>query len=150
MPIFVPDLFSGYLQGRRAAIEDNWKDQEKYGSVLGKQLQNAFNMETFDDAARIARNKALSSNASTALTGAEADLGIAEAEQALAQGLPAASVGAKIAQLEATKATIMQRAQQQIAYYDAVIAKIKANQSTDPTVDNGGSLVPNAGGNTNQ
>ena len=148
--IFIPDIFSGYIQGRRQAIADNWNDLNQYNNVLSGQLKNAFNMQTFGDAAQIAHNKALSSDASTALTGATADLGIAEAGQALSQGLPATQVAAKIAQLEATKATIMRRAQQQIEYADAQIERIKANAqaqagSIDPTITNGGQLLPDAG-----
>lgn len=147
MPIFIPDLFSGYLQGRRAAIQDNWNDLTNYNKTLGGQLKNAFNMQTFGDAAQIAHNKALSSDASTALTGANADLGIAEATQALSQGLPTTQVSAKIAQLEATKATIMQRAQKQLELLDAQIERVKSAQTTDPVTD-GGELLPDDGSTT--
>ena len=30
MPIFIPDLFSGYIEGRRKAIQDNWTDLTNY------------------------------------------------------------------------------------------------------------------------
>ncbi len=52
MPIFIPDLFTGYINGRRAAIQDNWKDAENYNSVMKGQLDNAIAMQTMADTAR--------------------------------------------------------------------------------------------------
>ena len=54
MPIFIPDLFTSYINGRRQAVADNWQDLSNYNQVLAGQLNNAFNMATFDPRVRSA------------------------------------------------------------------------------------------------
>lgn len=88
MPIFIPDLFSGYVEGRRKAIADNWTDLTNYNSVLGGQLENAFGLQTFDDKARISRDNALVSGMNTALSGATTDLALARALENMRLGTP--------------------------------------------------------------
>lgn len=66
MAVFIPDIFSGYMQGMRQATEDNWKDLSNYNSTLQGQLGNAFKMATFDPAVRTAWNQGqISDNATT-------------------------------------------------------------------------------------
>lgn len=54
MPIFIPDLFTSYINGRRQAVADNWQDLSNYNQVAAGQLNNAFNMATFDPRVRSA------------------------------------------------------------------------------------------------
>ena len=54
MPIFIPDLFTSYINGRRQAVADNWQDLSNYNHILAGQLNNAFNMATFDPRVRSA------------------------------------------------------------------------------------------------
>lgn len=58
MPIFIPDLFTSYINGRRQAVADNWQDLSNYNQVAAGQLNNAFNMATFDPRVRIAESQA--------------------------------------------------------------------------------------------
>ena len=73
MPIFIPDLFSGYLQGRRDAIKDNWTDLTNYGNVLDKQLDNAYSMQTFGDRVQKSAFDTEQEKQKTALGGAYTD-----------------------------------------------------------------------------
>ena len=73
MPVFIPDIFGGYLEGMRKANQDNWSDAENYNKVLQGQLNNAYAMATFDPAVRMAWNNAAMSNYNNALQGANAD-----------------------------------------------------------------------------
>ena len=88
MPIFIPDLFSGYVEGRRKAIADNWTDLKDYNNVFGGQLENAFGLQTFDDKARISHDNALVSGMNTALSGATTDLALARALENMRLGTP--------------------------------------------------------------
>lgn len=67
MAVFIPDIFSGYMQGMRQANEDNWKDLSNYNTTLGGQLGNAFKMATFDPAVRTAWNQGQISDNTTML-----------------------------------------------------------------------------------
>ena len=58
MPIFIPDLFTSYINGRRQAVADNWQDLSNYNQIAAGQLNNAFNMATFDPRVRIAESQA--------------------------------------------------------------------------------------------
>lgn len=58
MAVFIPDIFSGYLNGMRQANEDNWKDLSNYNSVQNGQLDNAYKMATFDPAVRSSYDQA--------------------------------------------------------------------------------------------
>ena len=98
MPIFIPDLFSSYVEGRRKAIQDNWNDLNNYNNVLGGQLDNAYTMDTFDARARQESNNAQVSDMNTALSGANTDLALSEALEGLRQGLPVETVRSKLQQ----------------------------------------------------
>lgn len=73
MPIFIPDLFTGYINGRRAAIKDNWQDAQNYNSVMKGQLDNAIAMQTMADTARKSNASANVADMNQALTGARTD-----------------------------------------------------------------------------
>ena len=73
MPIFIPDLFTSYINGRRQAVADNWQDLSNYNQVLAGQLNNAFNMATFDPRVRIAESEAQLGEQNNALGGAMTD-----------------------------------------------------------------------------
>lgn len=73
MPIFIPDLFTGYINGRRAAIQDNWQDAKNYNEVMKGQLDNAIAMQTMADTARKSNASANVADMNQALTGARID-----------------------------------------------------------------------------
>lgn len=73
MPIFIPDLFTSYINGRRQAVADNWQDLSNYNQIASGQLNNAFNMATFDPRVRIAESQAQLGEQNTALGGAMTD-----------------------------------------------------------------------------
>ena len=73
MPIFIPDLFTGYINGRRAAIQDNWKDAENYNSVMKGQLDNALAMQTMADSARRSNASANVADIYQTIAGARTD-----------------------------------------------------------------------------
>lgn len=73
MPIFIPDLFTSYINGRRQAVADNWQDLSNYNQVAAGQLNNAFNMATFDPRVRIAESQAQLGELNNALGAAMTD-----------------------------------------------------------------------------
>ena len=73
MPIFIPDLFTSYINGRRQAVADNWQDLSNYNQIAAGQLNNAFNMATFDPRVRIAESQAQLGEQNSALGGAMTD-----------------------------------------------------------------------------
>lgn len=73
MPIFIPDLFTGYITGRRAAIQDNWQDAKNYNEVMKGQLDNAIAMQTMADAARKSNASANVADMNQTIAGARTD-----------------------------------------------------------------------------
>lgn len=73
MPIFIPDLFTSYINGRRQAVADNWQDLSNYNQIAAGQLNNAFNMATFDPRVRIAESQAQLGELNNALGSAMTD-----------------------------------------------------------------------------
>lgn len=73
MPIFIPDLFTGYLNGRRAAIQDNWQDAKNYNEVMKGQLDNALAMQTMADSARKSNASANIADMNQTIAGARTD-----------------------------------------------------------------------------
>lgn len=73
MPIFIPDLFTGYINGRRAAIQDNWQDAKNYNSVMKGQLDNALAMQTMADSARRSNASANVADMNQTIAGARTD-----------------------------------------------------------------------------
>lgn len=73
MPIFIPDLFTGYINGRRAAIQDNWQDAQNYNSVMKGQLDNAIAMQTMADTARKSNASANVADMNQTIAGARTD-----------------------------------------------------------------------------
>lgn len=100
MPIFIPDLFSGYLQGRRAAIQDNWTDLKDFNTVLGGQMDNALNLQTMADRARISASNANLTEQAAALGGANTDQLLKQLQLDNLAGLNALNTQARVAQLQ--------------------------------------------------
>ena len=73
MPIFIPDLFTSYINGRRQAVADNWQDLSNYNQIAAGQLNNAFNMATVGPRVRIAESQAQLGEQNNALGGAMTD-----------------------------------------------------------------------------
>lgn len=73
MPIFIPDLFTGYINGRRAAIQDNWQDAKNYNEVMKGQLDNALAMQTMADSARKSNASANIADMNQTIAGARTD-----------------------------------------------------------------------------
>lgn len=73
MPIFIPDLFTGYINGRRAAIQDNWQDAKNYNEVMKGQLDNALAMQTMADSARRSNASANVADMNQTIAGARTD-----------------------------------------------------------------------------
>lgn len=73
MPIFIPDLFTGYINGRRAAIQDNWQDAKNYNEVMKGQLDNAIAMQTMADTARKSNASANIADMNQTIAGARTD-----------------------------------------------------------------------------
>ena len=73
MPIFIPDLFTGYINGRRAAIQDNWQDAKNYNEVMKGQLDNALAMQTMADSARRSNASANIADMNQTIAGARTD-----------------------------------------------------------------------------
>jgi len=99
MPIFIPDLFGGYLKGRQAAIADNWTDLNQFNKVLGGQMQNAYNQQTMADRARMSNAAANISDMNQAVTGATADQQLGLIQQQKLQRLNELKAAADAAQL---------------------------------------------------
>lgn len=100
MPIFIPDLFGGYLSGRQAAIADNWTDLNQFNQVLGGQMQNAFDQQVMADSARISNASANISDMNQAVTGATADQQLDLIQQQKLQKLNEAKARLDKAQLD--------------------------------------------------
>lgn len=88
MAVFIPDIFSGYLNGMRQANTDNWNDLSNYNSVQQGQLKNAFQMATFDPAVRTAWNLGTQSDNKTLINSAATDNALRTNAIASGLGLP--------------------------------------------------------------
>lgn len=139
MPIFIPDLFSGYVEGRRKAIQDNWTDLTNYNSVLGGQLQNAFNMETFDDNVSMSRDNAQNSRANTAYNSLAIDNMIAQLLEERKLGVPSAAANARLASIMDAISTgnYNVNLRNDPRYKDAQFARYGTNGTTSTTTGNG-------------
>ena len=133
MPIFIPDLFSSYIQGRRAAIQDNWDDLTNYNKTLGGQLQNAMSMETFDDAARIAHNRAALSDMGRVQGALDTQLGLQTYALGQQANLPQMEIDARIAQLQQMILNLQQLKQQQQDTQNTPLAQNVGTSTTNPT-----------------
>lgn len=97
----IPDLFSGYINGREQAIKSNWNDLSNYNSTLGGQMQNAYNMATFDPAVRSAWNTAQQSDYSTIAAAQGLDNTLQANQLAQKAGIPQATANAQAATIQA-------------------------------------------------
>lgn len=91
MAVFIPDIFSGYLNGMRTANEDNWKDLQNYNNIQKGQLDNAFKFATFDPAVRVAWNQGANSDYNRLLSALTADSKIRTGQTYMANGGPEAT-----------------------------------------------------------
>lgn len=139
MPIFIPDLFTGYINGRRAAIQDNWKDAENYNSVMKGQLDNALAMQTMADSARRSNASANVADMNQTIAGARTDN-----ELDLLMKQRANNLNALKAQLEAIQAQFNIDLTQSDEYkkYMRGQAQLLAGQTGQPTVNPNPNLVP--------
>lgn len=130
MPIFIPDLFSGYLSGRRAAIQDNWQDAQNYNSVMKGQLDNALAMQTMADSARKSNASANVADMNQTIAGARTDN-----ELDLLNKQRANNLNALKAQLEAIQAQFNIDLTQSDAYKNYVLGQtqLAAGQPTSIT-----------------
>ena len=99
MPIFIPDLFTSYINGRRQAVADNWQDLSNYNQIAAGQLNNAFNMATFDPRVRSTEALAQSNEQANALGGAQTDQALAQIAAQNKLGVPNLYAGAQAADL---------------------------------------------------
>ena len=99
MPIFIPDLFTSYINGRRQAVADNWQDLSNYNHILAGQLNNAFNMATFDPRVRSTEAVAQSNEQANALGGAQTDQALDQIAAQKKLGIPNLYAGAQAADL---------------------------------------------------
>lgn len=139
MPIFIPDLFTGYINGRRAAIQDNWKDAENYNSVMKGQLDNALAMQTMADSARRSNASANVADMNQTIAGARTDN-----ELDLLMKQRANNLNALKAQLEAiqTQFNIDLTQSDEYKKYMRGQAQLLAGQTGQPTVNPNPNLVP--------
>ena len=95
MPIFIPDLFTSYINGHRQAVADNWQDLSNYNQIAAGQLNNAFNMATFDPRVRIAESQAQLGEQNNALGGAMTDQALAQIALQNKKNIPDLSTNAQ-------------------------------------------------------
>lgn len=88
MAVFIPDIFSGYLNGMRQANTDNWNDLTQYNNVQKGQINNAFQLATFDPAVRTAWNQGTQSDNKTLINSAATDNALRTNAVASSLGLP--------------------------------------------------------------
>lgn len=101
MPIFIPDIFGGYIKGRQQAINDNWSDLKEFNTVLNGQLTNARNMATFDPSVRNAWNIAAIGDMDRALSADTADRQLLQSSLEQNAGLPQLASQARVEEIQA-------------------------------------------------
>lgn len=72
----LPNLFRPYIEGREAAIKNNWQDLSNFNLVLKGQMENALYGETMGDAADIMHDQAAKSHINTTLAAANFPVGL--------------------------------------------------------------------------
>lgn len=72
----LPNLFRPYIEGREAAIKENWQDLSNFNSVLKGQMENALYGETMGDAADIAHDRAAREHMNTVISAANFPVGL--------------------------------------------------------------------------
>ena len=130
MPIFIPDLFTGYINGRRAAIQDNWQDAKNYNEVMKGQLDNALAMQTMADAARKSNASANVADMNQTIAGARTDN-----ELDLLNKQRANNLNALKAQLEAIQAQFNIDLTQSDEYKKFVLGQAAGQTTVNPTVN---------------
>lgn len=72
----LPNLFRPYIEGREAAIKENWQDLLNFNSTLKGQMENALYGETMGDAADISHDRAAREHINTVLSAANFPVGL--------------------------------------------------------------------------
>lgn len=72
----LPNLFRPYIEGREAAIKENWQDLSNFNSVLKGQMENALYGETMGDAADRSHDQATREHINTVLSAANFPVGL--------------------------------------------------------------------------
>lgn len=72
----LPNLFRPYIEGREAAIKENWQDLSNFNSTLKGQMENALYGETMGDAADISHDRAAREHINTVLSAANFPVGL--------------------------------------------------------------------------
>lgn len=72
----LPNLFRPYIEGREAAIKENWQDLLNFNSTLKGQMENALYGETMGDAADMSHDQAAKSHINTTLAAANFPVGL--------------------------------------------------------------------------
>lgn len=72
----LPNLFRPYIEGREAAIKENWQDLSNFNSVLKGQMENALYGETMGDAADRSHDQATREHINTTLAAANFPVGL--------------------------------------------------------------------------
>ena len=151
MPIFIPDLFTSYINGRRQAVADNWQDLSNYNHILAGQLNNAFNMATFDPRVRSTEAVAQSNEQANALGGAQTDQALAQIALQNKNGVLAANVQAQLAAYNFYKQYYDQLASNPLQY-GAFMQLNNPNGTANGVINTGMpnlGNVPNANANAN-
>ena len=130
MPIFIPDLFTGYINGRRAAIQDNWQDAKNYNEVMKGQLDNALAMQTMADSARKSNASANIADMNQTIAGARTDN-----ELDLLNKQRANNLNALKAQLEAIQTQFNIDLTQSDEYKKYVLGQAAGQTTVNPTVN---------------
>lgn len=128
MPIFIPDLFTGYINGRRAAIQDNWQDAQNYNSVMKGQLDNALAMQTMADTARKSNASANVADMNQTIAGARTDN-----ELDLLNKQRANNLNALKAQLEAIQTQFNIDLTQSDEYKKFMLGQLTGQTTVNPT-----------------
>ena len=72
----LPNLFRPYIEGREAAIKENWQDLSNFNNVLKGQMENALYGETMGDAADRSHDQAAREHMNTVLAAANFPVGL--------------------------------------------------------------------------
>ena len=72
----LPNLFRPYIEGREAAIKENWQDLSNFNGVLKGQMENALYGETMGDAADRSHDQAAREHMNTVLSAANFPVGL--------------------------------------------------------------------------
>lgn len=124
----LPNLFRPYIEGREAAIKENWQDLSNFNSVLKGQMENALYGETMGDAADMAHDQAAKSHINTTLAAANFPVGLqASALGQYAQG----TFGKDLVDAKMKQALTGQQLAAQNNVYNMDLSRLQYNLSSN-------------------